>query len=160
MRRTPGSRVSAGALSLLVDTAGLEFSSSARKNRAALAEWITAPDNPLTWLEALDDPQLSIALDAMLNDIATSHSVESLADASQLSRSRFAERFRDAFGCAPMTFLRDLRLRRAATMLQNRSLPVDQISRRVGFASRSHFTQLFTARFGVSPVAYRDSRSW
>ena len=116
-------------------------------------------DSPLPWLSALEDPQMSEALDAMLSDVAAPHTVESLAFMSSLSRSRFAERFRDAFGCTPMTFLRDVRLRRAAVLLQNRALAIDEISARVGFASRSHFTQIFTARFGVAPASYRESAS-
>lgn len=116
------------------------------------------PDCPLPWLSALDDPALSAAVDAILMDIAAPHTLESLADAASMSRSTFSERFRTAFDCTPMTFIRDVRLRRGAQALLRSSRSVDLIARKVGFSSRSHFTQLFTARFGVSPASYRESQ--
>lgn len=111
----------------------------------------------LPWLSALEDPSLSAALDTIMTDIAAPHTVESLADAATMSRSTFSEHFRHAFGCTPMTFLRDMRLRRAAQLLSQSGLSIDKIAGRVGFSSRSHFSQVFTARFGMSPAHYRST---
>lgn len=114
------------------------------------------PDPPLSWLTALDDPGLAPALDRIFDDPAAPHTVGSLADAALMSRSAFAERFHGAFACAPMAFLHDVRMRRAAQLLQaGRGLSVDEVARRVGFSSRSHFSQAFKAQFGESPAAYR-----
>ena len=35
---------------------------------------------------------------------------------------------------------------------------LDQIARRVGFTSRSHFSQAFKKRFRISPAAFRKAR--
>ena len=116
-----------------------------------------AADSPLPWLSALQDTDISRAVDAMLDEPARAHSVTSLAYEALMSRSAFADRFLAAFGCTPMAFLRDVRLRRGAQLLQQGDLPIDQIAHRVGFASRSHFSQLFTSRFGITPAAYRTN---
>ena len=115
---------------------------------------------PLPWLTALDDPGLARVLEALLTNPAAPHSVASIADKAMMSRSAFATRFHAAFGYPPLTFLHDLRLRQAADLLQqSESLSVDQIAHRVGFGSRSHFSQAFKARFGAAPTTYRAAAS-
>lgn len=112
-------------------------------------------DYPLPWLSALEDPSLARAVDFVFERPAAAHSVGSLADAALMSRSAFAERFHAAFGCTPMTFVHDVRLRRAAGLLQTTDRSIAQVARGVGFTSRSHFSQMFKAHFGVSPAAFR-----
>lgn len=111
---------------------------------------------PLPWLSALEDPSLARAVDSIFERPAAAHTVSSLADEALMSRSVFAERFHATFGCTPMTFVHDVRLRRATLLLrQSALLSVDQVAHRVGFMSRSHFSQAFKDHFGVSPSAFR-----
>lgn len=117
---------------------------------------IEAHDPAVMWLAALADPGLWLALRAMLDSPGAAHSLESLAAAAGMSRSRFAERFQKAYGNAPMSFLRQLRLARAAQLLSERREPVKRIAQLVGFDSRSAFTRAFTASRGQSPRAFRD----
>ena len=75
-----------------------------------------------------------------------------------MSRSVFAKRFQAAFGSTPISFLHDMRLRRAAEHLRQKGeTSVEQIARRLGFNSRSHFSLAFKVHFGVSPAAFRES---
>lgn len=114
------------------------------------------PGDSLPWLSRLDDPELGRALDLILDRPGGHHTVDSLADAALMSRSTFSTRFHEAFGVPPMHFLHDVRLRRSAELFQrNPGLTIDQVSRRVGFASRSYFSQAFKRRFGVSPASFR-----
>jgi AraC family transcriptional activator of mtrCDE len=115
-------------------------------------------DGRLSWLPGLEDPNLSRAVDVMFEHPEAPHSVDSLADEAIMSRSVFAERFRAAFGSTPISFLHDLRLRRAAEQLRQKGeTSVEQIAHRVGFNSRSHFSRAFKDHFGVSPAAFRES---
>jgi AraC-like DNA-binding protein len=93
----------------------------------------------------------------MLDHPARSYSLESLAELAHMSRSAFAKEFTDRFGRTPMAFLRDVRLRRAASLLRETDLPVESIAARVGFSSRSHFSRSFHGRFGHSPTTFRTS---
>lgn len=103
----------------------------------------------------LSDPRLARALQSMLDNPGAPHSVESLADAAGMSRTRFAVRFADAAGTTPARLLRDLRLTRAASLLAQGDMGVDRVALRMGFASRSAFTRAFTERFGQSPSKRR-----
>ena len=115
-------------------------------------------DGHVPWLDALEDPALAPAIDLIFAKPGAQHTVASLAEAASMSRSRFAKRFHDAFGCSPIRLVHDLRLRQAATLLGHRGdLSLDQIARRVGFRSRSHFFRAFKEHFHRSPVEFRSS---
>ena len=116
------------------------------------------PPDSLPWLTSLEDPGLSRALDQIFDRPSALHTVASLADAALMSRSAFADRFHEAFGISPMKFLHDVRLRQAAELFQrNPDLAIEQVARRVGFTSRSYFSQEFKGRFGTSPAAFRGA---
>ena len=74
-----------------------------------------------------------------------------------MSRSVFAARFAGALGRAPIEFLTELRLARAARILAGTDLPVKTVARRVGYSSRSSFTRAFLARHGLAPMAFRSA---
>lgn len=109
------------------------------------------------WLMALKDRRLARAIDMILEDPAAEHSVESLAETASMSRSTFAEHFTAAFGHSPMSFVHHIRMQRAVELLEIEGLSVDQVSMRVGFASRSHFSRAFKKHTGTSPVLFRHA---
>ncbi|SEL83299.1 transcriptional regulator, AraC family [Roseovarius azorensis] len=124
-----------------------------------LRQRLEAGDPAVTWLGALADPQLWRALQSMLDDPGAVHTLERLAEAAGMSRSRFAERFQAAYGCGPMGFLRELRLARAAQLLSEGQEPVKRVAQKVGFTSRSAFTRAFIEAWGQSPRAFRAGRA-
>lgn len=115
----------------------------------------TGSDCPMPWLMALEDPRLARAIDKILGSPAAHHTVDSLALEASMSRSAFAERFTAAFGRPPMTLVHNVRMQRAAQLLQQGSLSIDQVAGRVGFSSRSHFSQAFKRHTGTSPASFR-----
>jgi AraC-like DNA-binding protein len=110
----------------------------------------------LPWLAALEDRRLAAVVDAVLEHPEYPHSVDSLADIANMSRSVFAERFRASFGRTPKRYVREVRLRRAAHLLRHDDLSVEAIARRVGFDSRSQFSRSFSRLFGSTPSAFRE----
>jgi AraC-like DNA-binding protein len=120
----------------------------------------TREESPMPWLAALESPQMAKAVDQILDNPAGQHTVESLAVAASLSRSAFAKRFHDAFGKPPMNFLHDIRMQRAARLLQvNSDVSMDEVALQVGFQSRSHFSRAFKKYYGMSPVEQRDQET-
>ena len=83
------------------------------------------------------------------------HSVESLAESVNMSRSAFARHFQDAFKTSPMSLVNHVRLERAARLLTTTALPVERVGKQCGFSSRSHFSNAFKKHTGLSPVEYR-----
>ena len=119
---------------------------------------VSSGDTALHWMAALRDPILWHALRLMLDKPGGEHTVQSLADASGVSRSVFAKRFAEAYGSGPMELLRELRMQRAASLLRVSELPVKRIAEMVGFSSRSAFTRQFETKTGMSPRDYRKTR--
>ena len=85
----------------------------------------------LPWLDALRDRRLARAIDQILANPAAHHTVESLAEAALMSRSAFAEHFAAAFRRSPMSFVHHIRMQRAAQLLQEGSLSIDEVIARV-----------------------------
>ena len=112
-------------------------------------------DSNLAWLSALNDPRLAKAIDQIMEHPFAPHTVESLAESVNMSRSAFAKRFHDAFFKSPMNLVNHVRLERAAKMLTSSPLPVERIGKRCGFSSRSHFSHAFKRHTGLSPAEFR-----
>jgi len=112
-------------------------------------------DLPLPWLTALEDRRLARAIDSVFDDPAAHHTVESLASHASMSRSAFAEHFTASFGRSPMNFVNHVRMERAGRLLRAGSLSVEQVTNKIGYSSRSHFSQAFKKHTGHSPADYR-----
>ena len=112
-------------------------------------------DGSLPWLSALDDPRLAKVIERILDHPEQSYTLESLANIAAMSRSTFARHFEQCFARTPMDYLRDVRLRRAAQLLQVGGSSVDGVASKVGYASRSHFSHAFSEQFGRSPTDFR-----
>lgn len=116
------------------------------------------PQCTMPWLSALEDPRLARAVDRILESPEARHSVESLAAVASMSRSAFAERFAEAFGRSPMSLVHHLRMQRAFELLKkDRSLSIEEVADRVGYASRSHFSSAFKKHHGISPAECRST---
>lgn len=118
---------------------------------------LEAGDPALGWMTALTDQKLWTALRLMLDQPEDALSVDSLAASAGLSRSAFSKRFSDAYGGGPMELLRNIRIRRAASLLADSDLPVKRVAQLAGFQSRSAFTRAFESIVGMAPGAYRKS---
>ena len=116
-------------------------------------------DGQLPWLSALQDERLAPVMERILAEPGLSHSLESLAAFSGMSRSSFAERFASSTGRTPMDFLREVRIRKGGKLLLKTELSVDSVAERVGFASRSHFSHAFREYFSQTPSEFRHAAS-
>ncbi|HEY4318839.1 MAG TPA: AraC family transcriptional regulator [Herbaspirillum sp.] len=92
----------------------------------------------------------------MVTQPGAPHSIRSLAQSACLSRSAFMSHFTSLFGRPPMEALREIRMRQAALLLANDSMPIDQIARAVGYESRSSFLRAFRKAYGNDPSDYRS----
>jgi AraC-like DNA-binding protein len=56
-------------------------------------------------------------------------------------------------------FIKTLRLKKAAALLQQGLQNVNEVAGEVGFNDRSHFSKSFTKHFGISPAQYQKEKS-
>lgn len=102
-------------------------------------------------LSAVYDEQIGRALSLIHHRLDHEWTVESLAAEIGMSRTRFAERFRELVGVGPMSYLTDWRLQRALALLNETRLSVDEVAFRTGYHSRAVFTRAFSQKFGHAP---------
>ncbi|WP_294506339.1 helix-turn-helix domain-containing protein [uncultured Victivallis sp.] len=83
-------------------------------------------------------------------------SLDSLARSLNMSQSNFRRVFAEMTGISPIRYLLNLRLRKAAKLLQeNRSDSIQKIAFLVGFQDSNYFSHQFRNFFGLSPLQYR-----
>jgi len=104
-----------------------------------------------------DEDRLNAAIAAMQQSPGVAHTVSSLARQVGMSRSHFAEAFRQQFARSPVEFLRALRMDVAAKLLRDNVVPIKLIGSRVGYNSRVTFSHAFRRCFGMSPAEFRDA---
>src|SRR6266478_3658773 len=111
--------------------------------------------NP-SWLRALTDPQIGEALRQMHAEPGRPWTVAGLARTVSMSRSAFADRFRELVGETPLDHLTRWRMVRAANMMRaNRPMKLAAIASAVGYESESSFGKTFRRVMGISPGKYR-----
>ena len=110
-------------------------------------------------LKALRDPKISRALQLIHVDPSSPWTVQSLAKEVAMSRSRFADRFRDLIGMGPMAYLSEWRLQKALALLDDTHFSVQQVAQQTGYQSPSSFSRAFHNKFGVAPREFRSLAS-
>jgi AraC-like DNA-binding protein len=114
--------------------------------------------SPSPWVERfaiLRDHRIARAFAEMATRPGAAHTVDSLAKTACLSRSTFMARFHELVGRAPMSVLRDLRMRQAARQLRVSGISIGQIGQAAGYANNSGFIRAFRKAYGVDPRDYR-----
>ncbi len=75
---------------------------------------------------------------------------------SFLSPSHFNRLFKDRQGISPYSFLKQIRMGRAAQLLKSSADPVAVIAQHVGYKNTSHFVRDFRKKFDITPLRYRQ----
>ena len=106
------------------------------------------------WLFALADKQMGAAITALHEAPGHHWTLQSLAERVGMSRSTFAQRFKDTVGESPMEYLTRWRMLVAGDKLANSSEPVSVISLALGYESEAAFSTAFKRVLGCSPRQY------
>jgi AraC-like DNA-binding protein len=147
-RKAGGSTFVWGLRSLEILARALESG----KVRTELAEPAKAPP----W-HGVKDPLVADALRIIWHQ---SHRPLRIADVAQTlscSRRTLERRFAATQGHSLNEEISSCRLLRGAEMLANTSAPVKEIAYSLGFSSPERFARVFGKKFGVAPLAYRES---
>ncbi len=83
------------------------------------------------------------------------YGVEQLAADLCMERTGLYKKITAITADTPVTFIRNVRLRRASELLREGRLSVNEVAALTGFASPSYFTKCFKAKYGVKPSEFR-----
>ncbi len=89
----------------------------------------------------------------------TDYTVDLLARDVGMSRANLYKKMQTMLGITPSDFMRNVRLKRAAQLLADSNLSVNQIALSVGFLTPRYFSQYFRKMFGVTPTEYRTGKT-
>ncbi|KNZ32715.1 MAG: AraC family transcriptional regulator [Methylibium sp. NZG] len=108
---------------------------------------------PVGLLAGLAHPRLAQALVAMHEAPGAQWSLERLAQTAGMSRTAFANTFRDRVGQTPAAYLADWRIGLAAAELRN-GRDQKSVAGELGYGSASALSRAFKQRLGCSPAAW------
>ena len=80
-----------------------------------------------------------------------------LAQLTGVSTRQLNRLFYDHLKISPMTFCRDLRLKKARALLEKSALSVMDITLATEFTDPAHFSRTFSSKFGKSPSKLRKA---
>ncbi|MDX5349302.1 MAG: helix-turn-helix domain-containing protein, partial [Paracoccaceae bacterium] len=106
----------------------------------------------MTALMSSRNPVLVATITLMNRHLDQPLSMEELAAAAGYSRRHLERLFRDAVGKSPGDFYRGLRLDRGRNLLSTTDMTLLEVAMACGFATVSHFSKSFRARFGTAPT--------
>ncbi|NMH86863.1 hybrid sensor histidine kinase/response regulator transcription factor [Flavivirga algicola] len=71
-----------------------------------------------------------------------------------LNRTHFYQKVKTLTNQTPLELLRNYRLKKAAELLVNESLSINEVIPKVGLKNRTHFAKIFKDKYGVTASAY------
>ena len=89
------------------------------------------------------------------NHYAEKVTIDQLTTFMGYGKSRLFTLFRDLTGLSPIEWLNQFRVDKAAVLLADRTLSVQQVCRAVGFQSQAFFAKMFHRYKGLPPSRYR-----
>ncbi len=125
---------------------------------AVLRAWFARQDpRRPDWWRNQSDPIVERTLRLMHEDPSYPWTMELLATRAGASRASLARRFQELVGEAPMTFLKQWRLARAADLLCEPGATVTTVAEQVGYTSPYAFSTAFKRVRGISPSQHRET---
>jgi AraC-like DNA-binding protein len=106
-------------------------------------------------LLSADEQFLKSALELVeLNMGNASYTVEDMSHDIGMSHTQLYRKIKSLTGQTINDFIRAIRLKRAAQLLEQRQLTVSEITYKVGFTDLQHFRECFKKMFGATPSQY------
>ena len=122
-----------------------------KRNNVAKAE--TVDDCILPKVESEFMQKVHVLVVQHLED--SEYGVEQLANDLCMERTGLYKKLTASAGTTPVSFIRNIRLQRAAELLKEGELSVNDIAWRTGFSSPSYFTKCFKKAYGKLPSEYK-----
>lgn len=127
----------------------------------ALRLYLANPaDIGVGWFFALSNRQVGAAVSAMHADPAHRWTLGDLGRLAGMSRTTFAQKFKQLIGMTPMEYLARWRMLVAAERLRNSDETVASIAFSLGYQSEAAFSTAFKRTMASTPMQYRRGRPY
>ena len=101
-----------------------------------------------------DSNGLTAVVDYIMQHLGENMCTDQLARIACMSRTKFSFEFKVHFGCSPIAFQQQLRLKKAANLIKQ-GKQITQTCFELGFSNASHFSRCFKQCYGLTPRAYK-----
>lgn len=98
-----------------------------------------------------------LVLEYMEHNLKNNPTVEKIANECGLGVSSLKRIFKEETGRGVIDYFNDIKIMKAAGLIQDSVLNISQIAEQVGFSSPFYFSRIFKQRLGVSPMEYSKS---
>ena len=130
----------------LIDSSKRLRSKFSEEQRLAANEIVTS---------SMDEKLLKKALSIVEDNISNSNfDIISFCSELGVSRTLLFTKVKAWTNCTPNEFIQEIRMKRAALLLEQGNLNISEVSYQVGFNNPKYFSKCFQKKFGLSPTAY------
>jgi len=82
--------------------------------------------------------------------------VDELVSTVAMSRTVFFKKIKSLTGLAPIEFIKDIRIQRAAQLISTMQGSIKEIAFMIGMSDPKYFSKCFKKKYGVSPIEYKN----
>lgn len=108
-------------------------------------------------MKSPDDKLLEKVMSVINKNLGNSDlSVDRIADEVGISRVHLHRKMKELTGQTPHDFIRNIRLKKAATLLSSGDMNVSEVMYACGFSNAASFSTVFKKLYGVSPREYMN----
>lgn len=100
-------------------------------------------------------PNLFRVKERLLDEMASQHQLDKLAQEAGISRYQLIRSFKSQFGLPPHAYLMDARIKRSKQLLK-RGQTISDIALQLGFSDQAHFQRQFKRKLAVTPKFYQS----
>ena len=123
--------------------------------RSSLTSGVISPSKPN--VVSQDDIFIQRIMTYIENNIENSEiTIDEIANHVAFGRSTFFKKLKSLTGLSPIEFLRDMRIQRAAQLIETGEYNFSEITYMVGISDPRYFSRVFKQKFGISPREYKD----
>lgn len=110
---------------------------------------------PTGFYAGLADARLERAISRIHRDYSSPIGLADLAESAAMSRSAFAQQFKQTVNLSPVEYLTRWRMLAARDFLKDTDLPIARVAEQVGYESDISFSRAFKREYGVTPSSVR-----
>ena len=121
---------------------------------------LTLQATPLTREKTPDEVFLAKLLDFMEKNMDNNELiVEDMVSNMAMGRTVFFNKLKNLTGLSPVEFIREVRIKRAAQLLETGSYNVTEVTYMVGMNDSRYFSKCFKAVYGMTPTEYKKAQT-